>query len=106
MPSTFVRPESVELDIKFRFLDDPEGTRRKGQIYEIQRPEVREGCKKYNPDYQNMEHHQIGWALKSQLNWCVNCSRQAKHLLVFRNYGVLQVQKFCSSCIQKNIIRL
>lgn len=105
MPAVFIEPPKIETSLRFRFADDPPNKKRIGNVYPIQTPEVRSTHRIH--EYKDKKHHELLKALTSQLNWCASCQNQATNVLVFRSYyGVLQVQKFCKACADKNIIRL
>jgi len=104
MPSVNIPPTILQSSFKFRFSDDPPGKVRKGSLVELKTPEVRASDKWY--DYHNKKYYQLTSALQSQLFWCIECSSQAQQALIFRNFGVFQVRKYCSTCIEKNIVKL
>jgi len=106
MPSVNIPPDSIQSNFKFRFSDDPQDKKvvRRGDLIPIKTSEVRPSDKWY--DYHNKRHHQLVKSMSSQLNWCILCSQQATHVLLFRNYGAWQLYKFCSDHVQKYIIKL
>jgi len=106
MPTVFIEPEKVETSLRFRFADDPQrkANIRQGNIYPIETPAIKPNHKLY--DYHNKRHEELIKQERSKLNFCIMCSRQADRLLVFGNFGCLQVQKYCTECADKNIIRL
>jgi len=95
---------ATQSNFKFRFSDDPPNKVRKGSLVELKTPQVRASDKWY--DYRNKKHHQLTKALKSQLFWCITCSCQAEHALIFRILGAYQLRKYCSTCIEKEIVKL
>jgi len=105
MPSVNIPPASTaQSSFKFRFSDDPQNKVRRGRLVPLETPEVRASDKWY--DYRNKKYYQMTKALESQLFWCISCSSQAEQALIFRNHSAWQVQKYCNSCVEKNIIKL
>jgi len=105
-----IPPLSQEQFFWFKFKGDNGNKKREGTLIPIEettQPPPKPGHKKHpSYDYRDKKHHEVLQSEAHHLSWCVTCPSQATHVLLFRNHGVWQLQKYCTECLTENVIKL